>query len=311
MTMQVLRILEEDGRKQKTRLESVCLTCGKIFHYLECNRIGKFCSMKCYSKYRKGRPRKPRIKLICEQCGKERFLPPSIAEIRRFCSRMCAGKWQSENNKGEKNHNWRGGDVTRICKWCDKEFKAPERKVRKGRALYCSYECYGIAQRTKPIKICKNCNQAFWKKGNKYFCSKKCTGEYHTGENNPFYRGKFSKEAIRKILRAVHKTPNLLEAKAMSLIRDNDLPFKYVGSGEIIIGGKCPDFIHLNDRKIIEVFGDYWHDPVKRDVRPSSTYEGTMEHYEKHGYECLILWEKEFKSSEAVLIKMNAFTEGK
>lgn len=36
--------------------------------------------------------------------------------------------------------------------------------------------------------------------------------------------------------------------------------WEYVGNGQLIIGGKCPDFVNINGKKqIIEVFGEYWH----------------------------------------------------
>lgn len=47
--------------------------------------------------------KKPKVKLICSQCGKIFEVIPSIADIRKHCSKKCHIKSQ-ELEKGEKNH---------------------------------------------------------------------------------------------------------------------------------------------------------------------------------------------------------------
>jgi very-short-patch-repair endonuclease/DNA-directed RNA polymerase subunit RPC12/RpoP len=62
--------------------------------------------------------------------------------------------------------------------------------------------------------------------------------------------------------------------------------WKYVGLGDVIIGGKCPDFVNINGKKqIIEVFGRYWHKPEDVDKRINT--------FTKYGYATLIFWEDE------------------
>jgi very-short-patch-repair endonuclease len=46
-----------------------------------------------------------------------------------------------------------------------------------------------------------------------------------------------------------------LEIKFEDLIKKLNLPYKFVGNGEVIIARKCPDFVDLTGKKIaIEVF---------------------------------------------------------
>ena len=46
-----------------------------------------------------------------------------------------------------------------------------------------------------------------------------------------------------------------LEIKMNEILLQNNLPYKYVGNGEFIIGRKCPDFINCNgEKKAIEVY---------------------------------------------------------
>jgi G:T-mismatch repair DNA endonuclease (very short patch repair protein) len=75
--------------------------------------------------------------------------------------------------------------------------------------------------------------------------------------------------------------------------------WKWVGNGEVIIGGKCPDFINNGQNKLIEFFGDYWHkndDAVEK-----------IELFKKFGYDTLIIWESELKNIENVKLKISNF----
>ena len=95
---------------------------------------------------------------------------------------------------------------------------------------------------------------------------------------------------IRKQMKARGVYPNKAEL-ILSDILDNlfSNEYKYVGDGEFILAGKCPDFINVNGKKkIIELYGDYWHrndDPQDR-----------IKLFRQYGYDTLIIWEKELKN---------------
>ena len=115
----------------------------------------------------------------------------------------------------------------------------------------------------------------------------------------------------RKLFRGWRSRPNKLEQSLIRLVSENKLPFKYVGDGTVIIDGRCPDFINNNGRKqVIELFGDYWHNPsVNPNVRPNATYEATVNHYQKFGFDCLILWEHEMENEEKVIETIKSFCD--
>lgn len=100
--------------------------------------------------------------------------------------------------------------------------------------------------------------------------------------------------------------PNKLEMDFLSIL--NQLfpnEYKFVGDGRLIIGGRCPDFVNVNgQKKLIELYGDYWHrgqDPQER-----------IALFEQYGYETLILWEKEMKYRDQIIQKLMCFhTEDK
>ena len=131
-------------------------------------------------------------------------------------------------------------------------------------------------------------------------------------ENNPMkdpiINAKVNKnpEYIRRRIRSLIKKPNNKEKIVIDLIKKNNLPYKYVGNGEIIIGSKNPDFIHKEDNKIIEVFSEYWHSDKK--VRCyEETEEGRIKFFKKHGFDTLIILENELKELDKVLEKINLF----
>jgi len=112
----------------------------------------------------------------------------------------------------------------------------------------------------------------------------------------------FHKKYISKIIKALHSKPNKLEKRVIEIINENNLPFKYVGSGEIIINGRNPDFISIDgSKKVIEIFGNYWHSPLfNPHIDWKRTYKETINFYKEQGYDCLVLWEDEVKESVAV-----------
>ena len=96
-------------------------------------------------------------------------------------------------------------------------------------------------------------------------------------------------EYIRKQMKARGIKPNKLEIQFEDILKgifSNE--YKYVGDGQFIIAGKCPDFININGKKkIIELYGEYWHrneDPQDR-----------VDLFKQYGYDTLIVWDYELK----------------
>ena len=155
-----------------------------------------------------------------------------------------------------------------------------------------------------------------WNKG-KPICTN--TGRTHftsekvKGEKNAFYGKKHTRETREVLSRKIsqlwknpkwvrkvrkNKKPTEPERKLIDIIRKYDLPFKYVGDGSVIIYSLNPDFIEYNGKKkIIEVFGDYWHAKERR-VPWHQTEQGRRAIYSQLGYDTLIIWEHELISNK-------------
>ena len=72
--------------------------------------------------------------------------------------------------------------------------------------------------------------------------------------------------------------------------------YKYVGDGDTFIGGKCPDFININgQKKIIEMFGDYWHGEERTKRTKYHEEQRRIRHFIKYGFRTLIVWQRELK----------------
>lgn len=115
----------------------------------------------------------------------------------------------------------------------------------------------------------------------------------------------YKDKAIKSIIKGLKLKPNKPEKllnKLLSKILHSE--YKFVGDGKVIIGGFNPDFININgQKKIIEHYGDYFHNLPKRkksDKKRLSTYK-------KYGYKTLIIWEHELKNLKSIRNKILEF----
>lgn len=100
-------------------------------------------------------------------------------------------------------------------------------------------------------------------------------------------------EWLKAHIKPASKRPNKAEI-TLSGILDTLLAKQYVytGDGQIIVNGLCPDFVNCNgQRKIIELFGNYWH--TKRVKKWQDTELGRQMAYNYCGFNCLVVWESE------------------
>lgn len=138
-----------------------------------------------------------KVKRICKQCGKEFEVKASAIKYGRgkFCSRGCAGKWQSKHARGENSPRWKGGLVKRNCQECNQNFMTQPSKIENGEGKFCSRKCQGKWKsknilgknhpnwKDKTPIVCAVCGTTFFvtpssvKRGQKC-CSLKCRSEY-------------------------------------------------------------------------------------------------------------------------------------
>jgi very-short-patch-repair endonuclease len=116
---------------------------------------------------------------------------------------------------------------------------------------------------------------------------------------------KFHPKRLQEMVLALRKGcrhPNKSEKRLRNLLFERAFPFQYTGNGSFVIGGLCPDFVNLQDKRVIELFGDYWHKPEEE--------EGRKKAFAEFGYETLIIWEHELQDENAVLTKIESWIGG-
>jgi G:T-mismatch repair DNA endonuclease (very short patch repair protein) len=101
--------------------------------------------------------------------------------------------------------------------------------------------------------------------------------------------------------KALNLHPNIPEKTVINLL--NELfpkEYKYVGNFKFWLGGKNPDIMNVNgQKKLIEVFGDYWH----RGENP----QNRIRHFKKYGFDTLVIWEKDIKNDDNLMKTLNKF----
>lgn len=92
---------------------------------------------------------------------------------------------------------------------------------------------------------------------------------------------------VRAWFASLARKPSDIEQRLIDIIERFNLPYKYVGNGEFLLGGKNPDFLNVNGhKKLIEMFGDMWH---KR-----GSEVGRQAFFRQYGFDTLIIWGSDF-----------------
>lgn len=234
----------------------------------------------------------------CEICGKERWAQVKNREsVYKVCY-PCAMK----TLKGENNPSWKGGKSKCVCLTCGKTFYAYLNKKRY-KGLFCSIACIkGIQKRGE--------DSSAWKGGKVKRICQVCGKEFEVYPH--IVKRPTGGQCCSKICQAMNnykqgylnRIPNNIEKSFIELLNTNQLPFKYVGDGEVWFGNRNPDFINTNGKKqVIELFGIYWH--------PVFDVAQRIEHYKQYGFDCLIIWEDELGEIETIVKKVKTFTRQK
>lgn len=163
-----------------------------------------------------------------------------------------------------------------------------------------------IAKQTSSNISCDNCGKFFYRSKSRInttrnFCCPSCSSAVV----------KPSTKTLRKILLACNMKPNKVELFLDALIQ-KQLPNKYRFNGDfsqgVMLASLIPDFINVNgEKKVIELFGDYWHDPNKRDVSWKRQEFGRKAIFSQLGYKTLIIWEHELKDTDILSERIKEF----
>lgn len=270
-----------------------CKTCGKIFRRRESNTKRNkshyyYCSRKCRYKDPDSFARKRKL-TNCKVCGN-----PLVGRCgKMYCSLKCRSADEEYRKLIRESKSIKRKMIG--CAICGKGIFKHEYQFKRSKSLFCSRKCKNLYERGKPSKRrtgkvvkCFNCEKeiyrALWrlKDYNRFFCSLECM----------YDQLKYNVKNIAK--------PTKIERMFWELVKKYNLPYKYVGDGSFWIGRLNPDFIHTNGEKIvIEIFGDFWHNPsLNKRLNFDHTEDGRNQLFKRYGYKCIVIWEKEFKGMD-------------
>lgn len=155
------------------------------------------------------------------------------------------------------------------------------------------------------------------------------------GEKSPSYGLRRSKETIQKLREKSRESQKKLwqneeHAKRMmalfntkpngselylDFLLQNHFPDEwwFVGDGQVILSGLCPDFVNVNGKKlIIELFGEHCHTDggcfAGKKIAYRRTEAGRREVFAKPGYSTLIIWWDELADEKKVIEKIRDFS---
>ena len=142
---------------------------------------------------------------------------------------------------------------------------------------------------TKKKYHCTNCNKQISTRAALYG-----QGRCNTCANKLSWQDKeYRDKTIKAMFKGMQLSPNNPE-KCLIKLLNKLLPkaYTFVGNGKLIVNCFCPDFVNKDNNKIIEMFGDYWHNREDNKIRDKKR----MKMYKKHGYKTLIIWQHELET---------------
>lgn len=218
-----------------------------------------------------------------------------------------------EGLKGNKHPNYIDGRTNKkyYCKICGKN-KISYKAWRYGSKT--CINCYNKIRSNKEknkIHYCKEkgCNNEisyttwYYGQGRCSSCANKIT------TNRKWQNKEYREKTLKALFKGMKLKPNKPE-KLLNKLLQYLLPkeYKFIGDWKVVFGGFNPDFINCNgQKKIIEMYGDYWHNKTgakQRDKRRIIAYK-------QYGYKTLIIWEHELKDLSKVSNRIKEFSNGK
>jgi len=310
-------------------MKIICANCGQEKKIRPCYlKEHNFCSSDCYHSFVAGKPsgRKSRkVKAICASCKNIIDVMPSRVKDNNFCSNNCRFKWQKGRSCSKRKV------VVRVnCSTCNKEIEKAPWQIRKQKYFFCNSGCRKtwkgnprIGQsRTQEVKdkIKKGLLGHLVTDSTRELISSKLVGKLkpnvglaQRGKSKPkisvsmkkkWQDKTYREKQLTAIMKGCEIHPNKPETVLNNLLQ-NIFPneWKFVGDGSVIIGWKNPDFVNINgQKKVIELYGDYWHQKEKE-----TNGANRVSHFKQYGYDALIIWDSELKSIEIVRKKIMEF----
>lgn len=277
----------------------------------------------------RGNHARPLISKVCLYCNKE-FTTNVTA--RKFCSRSCASSYNNSHGGGfsgkHRSEKWKGEHAIKVSRALKGRPKTKEHIEALRRSRTGLHYNFGPKSEKHKKALSESRKRGFvegklvsWNKGMNGYHNKK---PYPPSHRNSKARTNISngilkwykemsvekkQQMFRNQTKALHIRPNKCEIYLGKLI-EIACPKQYIytGDGSLMISGYAPDYTNIDgQKKVIEMFGNYWHGDMTADWK--GTELGRMMLFNYFGFKCLIVWEKELKFEDEVLVRIKKFND--
>lgn len=103
--------------------------------------------------------------------------------------------------------------------------------------------------------------------------------------------------AAKTIFNRYNGEPSKYEKIFISIVKKYNFPYEYTGNGKLIVLGKCPDFKHCSENKLIELVDN-------RNLKRTMVKK---ELFERNGWKCLIINNIELLKEDILIEKIKNF----
>jgi hypothetical protein len=180
-------------------------------------------------------------------------------------------------------------------------YKNPEVREKHRQAMLRRYSNSEERERTRQqmLERYKDPNERLrtGKSSNKYWTSQEAREHQRQEMKRVWSDPEYKSRVVRNTVKANQKSPNIPETIILDVL-DTFFPNEWIFVGnneEYEMHGKLPDFLHKENKWVIEHFGDYHHSNDNHNIKHHQTYKGTMAFYYDWGYKPLIIWEHDVK----------------
>lgn len=146
-------------------------------------------------------------------------------------------------------------------------------------------------------------------KSHKEGLTKKVREKYSNRQIKLWQNSEYKEKQLKAIFEGYKLRPTKSERQLKRLLGKlfpNE--YKYVGDGTFWINGKNPDFINVNgQKKVIELFGDYWHSKRITGLSKKKHLQKRINHFAKYGFKTLIVWECELQDVKSLSRRLFQF----
>lgn len=237
---------------QWQRIDQNCAACGASFHG---PRRRKYCSPACVATGMKGHGFSAET---LERMRQAKLGKPQTEEHRRNNAKAQLGKKRTDEARARMSTVQKG------------RVKSTEHRLKLSAARK------GVSRSAPPTEATRQ------------KLSKSVKAAYENGlreKRRSWAKARWQDpERARAWATSMFRKPSGPERRAAARLGDQ---WRYTGNGVFWIEGMNPDFMHITEPRVIEIFGRYWH----RNDNP----QDRIDRFAAAGYECQVIWEDQIE----------------